>query len=402
VLDIYWGEFMVSPIPLEWAGEQCSHSCAYCFANLQQKHETQERRQSAIDRDMRLLANYPTRKSWAAYLLREGYPVLLSNRTDPFSKNNHLQALAAMKVMREMGIPMSFQTRGGYGIDDALEFLEPSCWYITIETLDDETGRRLSPAAPLPSERLALVRKLIAAGHHVVVGTNPYVKEWQPDPEPLMQAVKDAGAWGVWIASLHLSTRQEANMTPRQREAVGEDVIRRVKGKRRHAAEDRESYLDAMVCAGSLGLEVYSARFPFPSRFWEPYEATYPKLFPTHQTVVNAAHEQGWGVVGFEDVWALLEPGLPAGVGPLDSYLGSTAHNIWRDHKVPTQMSYKQLLALSWMEPRIEFCIPRSYSFAYALKAAGDGYEPVLDDAGMPKAAFVPETTDAWYEVVDG
>ncbi|NLF12845.1 MAG: hypothetical protein GX597_13735 [Anaerolineaceae bacterium] len=63
-------------------------------------------------------------------------------------------------------------------------------------------------------------------------------------------------------------------------------------------------------------------------------------------------------------------------------------------------MTYKQLLALAWMEPRVEFCMARGYSFAYALQETEEGFEMLHDDQGLAQIVFVPEATPAWYELV--
>lgn len=36
MLDVYYGEFLINPIPLELSLNYCSHKCAYCFANVNQ------------------------------------------------------------------------------------------------------------------------------------------------------------------------------------------------------------------------------------------------------------------------------------------------------------------------------------------------------------------------------
>jgi hypothetical protein len=37
-----------------------------------------------------------------------------------------------------MQIPVAIQTRGGKGVDDVLDFLPPSVWYISIPCLNDD------------------------------------------------------------------------------------------------------------------------------------------------------------------------------------------------------------------------------------------------------------------------
>lgn len=386
MIESYWGEFLISPIPLELSLNACSGGCAYCFATLNSPD-----RRADLPATMRMLQDFRERTSWAARLLREGYPVLLSNRSDPFSKNNYRLALPLMRVMHDMDIPMTFQTRGGWGVDEALEFLRPACWYVTVETMDDDLGRRLSPGTPPPSARLALVQALVEAGHEVVVGYNPCVPEWQPDPEPLLRAVKAAGAWGVWIETLHLNYRQIGRMRDQARALVGEDLIRRARKRRLHE-KDEAAFRAARDCARALGLEVYSNGQPNRSSFWQPWEAMYPKLFPTTQGFVNWCHDECErdDVLAFDWFADLLLPDLPAGEGPLDSYLGSTSRQLWRTHQIPTTMTFAQLLGIGWVEPRVKFCPARLPAFAYAgaEEAEEEGWTQFVDGRGLPYLVF--------------
>lgn len=255
-LDVFYGEFLVSPIPLELSFNYCSHKCAYCFANLNKPD-----RWADVKAVTRLLQDYRNRETLTAQLLKDGYPVLISNRVDPFAASNYQQAVPIITTMAEMGIPVAIQTKGGRGIDDVLSALPPSAWYISISTLDDSIRKRIEPGAPTIDSRFELIEKLTSKGHHVSLGLNPLVPEWCPNPEALLSRAKDAGAKGVWAERLHLNHKQVANFSERERTMMTDPVITRAQ-KRTTTPPELELYDNARVFAQSIGLEVYGIAQP--------------------------------------------------------------------------------------------------------------------------------------------
>jgi len=110
-VDVFFGEFLISPIPLELSLNYCSHVCAYCFANLNDRG-----RQADIGAVMRFFNELPSRTSLQSHLVREGYPILFSNRVDPFATSNVKLSLPLLEIMRTLDIPVAIQTKGGKGI----------------------------------------------------------------------------------------------------------------------------------------------------------------------------------------------------------------------------------------------------------------------------------------------
>ncbi len=103
-----FGEFLIIPVPLQLQGNYCSHECPYCYANLNVPNRTLDLNHtlnqiSAISHSPNLLSR----------LLRDKYPVLVSNHCDPFSKSNHKVLVPIMEQLTELEIPLFLQTRGG-------------------------------------------------------------------------------------------------------------------------------------------------------------------------------------------------------------------------------------------------------------------------------------------------
>jgi hypothetical protein len=148
-IDVFFGEFLISPIPLELSLNYCSHKCAYCFANLNDPE-----RSVNVGAVARFLQDLPQRNTLQALLMKAGYPTLISNRVDPFAVTNYRIALPLMETMTGMGIPLAIQTKGGKGIPEALAFLPPSAgtstkrsswsktaWCSAIRTTTTSTNR---------------------------------------------------------------------------------------------------------------------------------------------------------------------------------------------------------------------------------------------------------------------
>ena len=380
VLDVYWGELLISPAPLELSLNSCSHNCSYCFANLNKG--AYEESPAGI---MRLLASYGERTTLVAKLLQGGYPVVVSNRMDPFGKSNFEQVTPIMRTMVAMGIPIEVQTKGGEGIDEVLDFLPPSVWYISLSYGDDAIRQCIEPGAPSVEHRLDLVQKLTARGHTVVWGLNPYVPEWLPEPEPLFASMAERDVKGVWLEILHLNYRQIRNMKGWQTEALGEPIMKRAR-KRKIEPALWDSIQYAYTLAGSHSMALFSKGLPWPSDFVDIMRGPYAHNFSTIQDFVNWCYEnkQDGDTVSADEWVSVLTRGLPQSQLKLHHYLGATAHDLWWTHHIPLNMTYGDLFRIMWSERRTSQCPANMFCFAYA----GSKSEPVLDANGLPLMVF--------------
>lgn len=388
-ISVYHGEFLTTPIPLELSFNYCSHKCGYCFANLNRPD-----RRADVKATLNLLRDFQTRDTLQARLLQSGYPVLISNRVDPFAASNHRVALPVMELMTALGIPIALQTRGGTGIDEALDFLKPSCWYVSISQLDDAIRKRVEPGAPSIESRFDLIAKLKARGHRVVLGLNALVPEWLHDPLPLLERARTAGAEGAWIELLHFNRDQVARLSPRERDAIGETVIRRA--VRRSNRDDWPFFEYTRRMAVEAGLEVFSIGQPNRSDFFRPYTETYPALFPTMQEATNKCHDDGFGpsdLIDADEFIAYFAAVLPQGKQAVSHYLGATAANVIRDPKTPALATYADLLAVIFADPRVKSCPVRGPAFAYAAdwSEAERGWISLVDERRRPYLVFSPD-----------
>jgi len=400
MLDLYWGEFLISPIPLHLSLNYCSDKCSYCFANLGNPG-----RRANLQPIMNLLADYPNRTTPVAKLLQAGYPVCVSNLVDPLALSNVEQAMPIMKLITALGIGVQVQTKGGRqrDVDELLSFLPPSVFYVSIAMQDDDLRAKIEPNAPSIDHRLQLLRQLSASGHRVVVGLNPLVPEWLPDPVPLLEAVREAGATGVWVERLHLSVRQQAAMTERERQVVGEPALRRARLRGPDKSE-LNHFNQARRQAADLGLECFSIGQGISSTFFAPYEQTYP-TFPTMQGFINQCHAEGVGrMISFADFCAYFEPKLPSWSGNISHYIGAVARAVGREdrggQKLPATANYRDILRLIWQDRRIRQCPVRYECFGWAAERGADGWVQLVDEEGLPYLRFVPGGVSDYYTAV--
>jgi len=82
-LSVYWGLLFNACSPLEISLNYCSHNCHFCFANLNSPNRTAD-----VKQIMGILSTCQEKETFAAKLLRDKYPVTISNHVDPFSESN--------------------------------------------------------------------------------------------------------------------------------------------------------------------------------------------------------------------------------------------------------------------------------------------------------------------------
>lgn len=139
----YYGEFMIIPMATEFSFNRCSHGCLYCFSRL-----NNYKNRSSLKSVFNFLSDYETRITYLSYLFQQKYAICISNRTDPFSESNYKITQKVLEFLVKKEIPIALQTKGGLGIDDILEFLPPSLWYITICFDDESLREKIEPNAP--------------------------------------------------------------------------------------------------------------------------------------------------------------------------------------------------------------------------------------------------------------
>ena len=377
----------------------------YCFAVLGDRHQkwkaeqrnSKPKQQSPLQYLLNFIAGYQNRDTLEARLMKMGYPILISNRTDPFGRKNRPAAFPVIELLTDLGFKLAFQTKGFVKEDDCdrlLDTIGPSCFYISI-AFDSTIARELiEPGAPTIQHRLNLIEKLTNAGHSVSVGLNPYIPEFLPDPRPLLNEIKKRGAYGCWVEMLHLNTDQVRQMSDRDKDALGHDVIAKAK-KRKPTQQHWDEFFRVRDLVQESGLELYSMGQGNRSDFWEPYQERY-KSFPVLQDFVNWCHENksdGDRVYckEFED---LMLPELPDGIHQVGHYIGCTARQICRENKPwSNNFTYQQLLRWMWLDARIPGSPGRTHGFAYARRLQ----QYIFDDDGLPILIWHPNGTMNYY-----
>ncbi len=393
-ITTFWGEFLIQPTPLEGSFNWCSHNCAYCFANLNQPNRT-----ANLTATNNLLSKFRDRHTVEAQLLQQGYGVLVSNRVDPFATSNYKESIPVMQRMVELGIPLALQTKGGKGIEWFVENLQPSCWYITITTLNEALRQQIEPGAPSIESRFELIERLVSHGHTVYVGLNPWTEEWCPLPDArrLLERAKQCGAFGVWTEVLHFNWKQVRNMPDRAKTAIGDTILKRAQ-KRGYDPVEFQQWLHVQDLAREIGLEVYSINQGAYSEYFEPYKTLYPKTFETLQGFINLCHTTALGhrLISYQDFADFLLPTLPSGTLNIGHYLGTTNHAFCKQEGWTNWMTYDSLLRYLWENPHLKGSPSKVECFAIAQRQG----ETLRDSEGLPYLAFSPQMFDSLYTEV--
>lgn len=276
-LRVYTGEFLVSPIPMEWSANWCSHGCWYCFANLNKPNRRFNG--SWIPAVKRALETGEPTSNLTRILVDGGYPILASNLVDPFAKSN-VEHFRETRRLLGNRVRWSYQTKGGHDralIDECIDE-PPTMWYVSITSDSDQRSIEIEPGAPPYSDRLRLIERLKAARHHVVVGMNPFVQAYFNDPFDCIDQLMALGVRHFWLQRIHLSPKQQANIPEKKRQQHAEVV--KEAGRRYPPQEEVQLILSIEDYIKSAGGKVFDT--PSPSTdFWQDYYALGFKRWPT-------------------------------------------------------------------------------------------------------------------------
>jgi hypothetical protein len=394
------GELLWAPEPLELSMNWCGFDCSYCYANARKPERTVD-----LPQIMGLLANFRNRDTREARLLQLGYPMIASNHVDVFSGTNAEQFEPIWEVCVSQGVPIVWQTRGAHKpqrriLDRIIEETPKSVWYISIAMWDDEIRKRIEPRATPTGYRLELVEQLVQAGHLVVVGINPVCVDWLPDYEPLINKIKELGAFGVWFGSLYFGRTFNESLTPDKVRRITPELIERSGCS--GSDLDHAHIMAAMEYAGAAGLSTYYARSEWPSTMFNYWEDVYGKTMPMIQQLINQAYlwheeEKEDYIPIFKNEAVEVMSELPAGFnyGPffhsdvkeMRKMMGLPAGS-----KLPS-MNVSQFWDSLWNSEYFSAKMgPLSCKcFAFASVKKGEEITPIYDDSGHKVMVYRPK-----------
>lgn len=190
----------------------CEHGCVYCYARPSHAFLNLS---AGLDFETKLIARPGIAAVLATELRARSYvaaPIAIGTNTDPYQpcEANHGIMRQILQVLADCDHPVAITTKGTL-IERDIDLLGPMAAKglvrvgISVTTLDADLSRRLEPRAPLPARRLATIRRLTDAGIPVRAMVAPVIPGLtDPEIEPILQAVADAGAIAATYIALRL------------------------------------------------------------------------------------------------------------------------------------------------------------------------------------------------------
>lgn len=186
----------------------CEHGCAYCYARPSHAYLNLS---PGLDFETKLIARPGLEAVLAQELRAKSYRpavIAIGTNTDPYQpiEAEHGVMRALLGVLAEFRHPVAITTKGTL-IERDLDILGPMAAQglvrvgVSMTTLDAGLSRALEPRAPAPARRLAMIRRLSAAGVPVRVMVAPVIPGLtDPEMEAILEAARDAGAVAAsWI-----------------------------------------------------------------------------------------------------------------------------------------------------------------------------------------------------------
>ena len=372
------GEFMFHPAPLEVSGNTCSHGCVYCYANIRKSQRTIDLK--SIIRQI----NKKEVKTYQDALIKEGYPICFSNKTDPFSKSNYIQSIALAHEFTKIKNGLFIQTKGGEGIDDflkAINYKKEIVWYITITTINETTRKRIEPGAPTSEERFKLAKKLKDLGYLVVIALNPVLESWLPlnDLEIYMQKCKDIQIKHICIEPLHLNEREVASFSPKRLKRFKPEEIKYATNKKAYSYQNYGKQIIPIL--KSNGFEVVKVGNALYSEFFYDIRKVYKHIFPNQYDFINYCHNEiKKGIVTFDEFYKCSvdnKPFFEREFKYVNKYILKSNINVWSASKEAKSIfSLKGVMRFIWNNKQFQSSMCRSKAFRIVID---EKENPVLD-----------------------
>jgi len=380
MIDTFKGEFLIHPCAVDVSVGGCGYHCLYCFAK-----KRKGKRPNTVQDDIRMLKCDTKSKSLMMEFLKRGYPICLSNRTDPFSDSMWPSTSAMIDVLCKRKNPILIQTKGGKHAKEGMERLQkagvPVVLYVTITSNDPEICKKIEVGAPPPKERVELIRWAAKHGIPSMVGFNPMVEQWWPKRslQTMEKRLLDAGCLGFLEQKLFLKPTALKLMSDATKALFGEDVIEEAARK-----PNGPWFVEQVKRQMKSGYHVFACSQPWPTEFYEFFKPALQKCMPINQDFVNACAARGEGIATFDQYRDTMFSGhewmLAHQTREADKYILCRNRGVWKgSRRVQSFTTLLQTVREFWNNKRLASSPQNNLFFQTVV----DEYDkPVKDESG--------------------
>jgi DNA repair photolyase len=361
MIDILTNALLLSPIPLQYTGNYCSHKCVYCFANI-----NNPKRKTDIAKLNSLLKNYKNRNDLRSYFLKNKYPVIISNNIDPFSKSNQPFVNELIYTLKDLGIPVALATRGGVGTE-ILKDLPPTVIYVSIPYDNEDLRIKYEPKAPSLEQRYELIDFAIKNNHKVITSINPFNPKFAEKPISIAEKVKRLGVKSILINKLHLTAPQQANMSDKERDIMGEDLLKECKVKG-FSTEWLSNAIDLYEYTNENEMSLIGFDSGLAQSHYSEFKECYKKTLPTIYDWFNwcAENKVEGDIIYFEEFYKFFAERLPNTEADLSKYIVNKVN--LKDNTFYSKMDLRNILHLYWENPKFIGLAKHFPVFSYVKK----------------------------------
>lgn len=387
MIDILTNSLLKIPVPLNLNLDYCSHKCRYCFANL-----NSPKRKADLAGILSQLKNYKKRNDLISYYLRNKYPVNISNNIDPFSKSNYVNFNTIGEYLLDEGIPMQICTRGGTTWQEWAEKMETSIWYISVPYTDDNMRILLEPDAPSLDYRYEMTKEVIKK-HNVIIGINPLHEKWCKNPLEIVEKYAEIGVDNFWVNGLHLSNKQKINLSNKDKEAIGDDILKQMNKKNEQSDEYLQMIVDLKFICEENDLTLNGVDYGLQNNNMQIWHDTYDNLLPTISRFFNwcGANKKEGDFIYFDEFFNYFAPKLP-------DIETNTSKFIFNKANIKDKSSYKKtklsnLLHYYWEIQGVELGLAKNYPvFSWAKKQFTNKLDFIRDSDNNKVLLYHPKT----------
>ena len=356
MIDLFYGEFLLHPAPLELSGNTCSHSCAYCFSNIRCGE-----RYANVTSFINSVKKAPKENTLSAILLNRGYPICISNRTDPFSRSNISVTDTWMKYLINMENGIFFQTKGGEKYCQTMDYLSANgkkniVSYFTVTSRNDDVLKKIEPGAPKYRERLQQIKHAVKHGSLVIVAFNPLCVEWmnEEDFNTTVSEMIDAGVNHFIFQRLHMSSNDIKKFTPDRLSRFGDELQKATVRKR----NEGQLYMQERLLSIIDKTNALAFGMPYRTEFFKDVRLKLGKCFPSNYDFINYCFENGTRVYNFNDYITSLnldsDDVFNTEFNGLSAYILRVARQVWKGNKEAQSVrTLKDVLKIYFSDKRI-------------------------------------------------